>query len=300
MVLLKYYHGLPGNKIRDIFKDFCGLTVTEGAIAKALTRLASYLNIEADRILEAIRQSAHKHADETGWKINGVGHWIWAFVNQHWAYFHINRRRAGKVPQELLGNPFKGVLISDFYSAYNRISGKKQKCLVHLRRELRKCYGDGLAPPDFQRPYKKFKRILSEALRLEKQRSLLPSHIFRRRVQLIKQRYFDFASCAYSNKHWRRIAKRLLKYEKDIFTFLDVKGLPSHNNPAEQAVRPHVILRNRFYQNRTNKGAFAHSVLTSLTQTLRLQNRDFFKNITSAYLAHRKGQENPVIFTSLR
>ena len=48
----------------------------------------------------------------------------------------MDKTRAGKVIRRLLGRAFGGTLVSDFYSAYATMDCKKQKCLVHLLREL--------------------------------------------------------------------------------------------------------------------------------------------------------------------
>jgi len=301
MILLKFYHGLPGNKIRDIFRDFCGLTVSEGAITQALQRLARYLGIETHVILQAIKEAPVKHADETGWKVNGVNHWLWAFINDHWAYYQIDRSRGSKVPKALLGHPFKGILVSDFYSAYNRLSGAKQKCWVHLLREIRNVRGKD--PPDsFRGPEKKIKRILGDALRLDQRRKKMARSVFRQRQKRIEKRFLDFAYATYTNKHWRRLSKRLAKYAKDLFVFLDVPGLSRDNNVAERGIRPHVIIRNRSYQNRTDKGSLAHSRLTSLIHTLQLQNKKPLASLQTAYLHHRQQEDleksTPILFNT--
>lgn len=295
MVLLKYYHGLPGNKIRDIFRDFCGLHVSEGAITQALQRLAAYLKTEKEIILQAIRRAAFKHGDETGWKVNGVKHWLWAFVNDHWAYFDIQRSRGRRVVKDILGASPQGILITDFYSAYDGLSGDQQKCLVHLRREVRRCRGPD-PPEDFRKPEKKFKRLLSDALRLGQQRSKFSALAFKRRVRRIHDRFVDFGTDTYSNKDWQRLSKRLLQYEDELLRFLEVPGLPSDNNPAERAIRPHVIIRNRSFQNRTINGAQAHGTLTSLIHTLQRQNRNPLSFLRSAYLHHRQGHSANILF----
>jgi hypothetical protein len=59
-----------------------------------------------------------------------------------------------------------------------------------------------------------------------------------------------------------------------------------------------VILRNRSFHNRTEAGAHAHSVLTSLVQTLLLQNRSVIPALASAYLARRHGHTQSSLFTS--
>lgn len=297
MALLKYVHALPGNKIVKLFDVFCGLKVSEGAVAQALQRMAQWLGVEADVIVEAIRASAYVHVDETGWKINGTNHWLWAFANKKLAFYKIHRSRGSKVPKDLLGNPFPGILISDFYSAYNKLSCRQQKCLVHLLRELRHCRGKD-PPEDYRLPYKKLKRILSDAHRLQKQQGQMPRLDFVRKVRRIKERLFLFATTPHSNKHWQRLSGRFLKHEKKMLTFLDFPGLPDNNNLAERMIRPHVILRNRWFHNRTDKGAHAHSTLTSILHTLTLQEKSLIPSFSQAYLTHRQGNSQPLLFSN--
>jgi hypothetical protein len=297
MVWLKYHLALPGNKIKDLFFDLCGLKVSEGAIAQALQRLSRYLELERAQILQALRRAGHKHVDETGWNINGVSHWLWSLAHPKWAYFLIHKSRGSRVPKELLGAPHQGIVVSDFFGAYNKLSGSKQKCLVHLKRDIRNARGAD-PPPDFRRPEKTFRRLLADADRLAVRRGSLPPLVFARRARRLKARLFDFACQDYSHKFWQRISARLLKHYNELFTFLDVPGLPSDNNTAERAIRPHVIIRNRSFQNRTDKGAHAHGTLTSLLQTLHLQKRPIVPALAHAYLHHRQGLPNLSLFSS--
>ena len=71
-LLLKYVHGLPFNKIRTCFQQFAHLTISEGALAQALQRMARWLQVETDALRKAIRMSSAAHIDETGWKITGT------------------------------------------------------------------------------------------------------------------------------------------------------------------------------------------------------------------------------------
>lgn len=287
IAMLKYHAVLPGNKIKAVLEDLCGLKVSEGAIAQALQRLGRYLGEDAGVILTKIRAAAYKHADETGWKINGKNHWLWAFVTEMWAHYAIRKGRGSKIPREILGDPVEGILISDFYSAYGKLKGRKQKCLVHLKREMKECRGKD-PPEEYRAPYRKLRRILSDAARLEKERSGMDGVVFLRRRRRLKERLTDFACAPYRDKNWKRLAKRLLKHEDEMFTFLDFAGLPKDNNQAERLIRPHVILRNRSFQNRTEKGAEAHEKLTSVINSLILQKRDALSEIQKAYPLHRQ------------
>jgi transposase len=82
MVWLKYHVVVPGNKIVALFKDLMGLTVSEGAVAQALQRLAGHLGVEADAVLATLKEASLKHVDETGWKINGASRWLWNVANK--------------------------------------------------------------------------------------------------------------------------------------------------------------------------------------------------------------------------
>ena len=144
-ILMKYHHGLPYSKIQMMFKELCGLTVTDSALAQALQRLAHWLEVEEEVILEAARASPWIHGDETGWKIAGTNHWLWDFVNQKLALYRIERGRGRKIPEEVLGQNYRGIVLSDFLSAYDKSGRRRQRCLVHLIREMNQCRGNPLA-----------------------------------------------------------------------------------------------------------------------------------------------------------
>ena len=143
------------------------------------------------------------------------------------------------------------------------------------------------AGADFDGPYKKLRRILKDADRLSEERRFLKKGVYQRRVRRIKTRLTDFACAVYRDKDWKRLSKRLLRHEGTLFTFLDQPGIPKDNNAAERAIRPQVIIRNRSFQNRTDRGAHAHAILSSLTSTLLQQKRNPLTEIVAAYPRHR-------------
>ena len=86
------------------------------------------------RIVDRIRASPVVHADETGWRQDGANGYVWTFSAPTDRYF-LRRGRNKEVVDEVLGEPFSGVLVSDFYAAYNHYPGLKQRCWAHLLRE---------------------------------------------------------------------------------------------------------------------------------------------------------------------
>ncbi len=81
--------------------------------------------------------------DETGWREDGVNGYVWTFSTPTERYF-LRRGRGKGVVDEVLGEfpgqgdgmLFSGVLVSDFYAAYSHYPGLKQRCWVHLLREI--------------------------------------------------------------------------------------------------------------------------------------------------------------------
>lgn len=75
---------------------------------------------------------------------------------------------------------------------------------------------------------------------------------------------------------------RINKHRNSLARFADNINISFHNNRAEQQIRPAVIFRKISFGNRTDRGAYRYSILSSLIQTLRLQNKDiaqFLKKI---------------------
>ena len=50
--------------------------------------------------------------------------------------FFLRRGRGGVVVDEVLGESFEGILVSDFYVAYHHYPGLKQRCWAHLLRDI--------------------------------------------------------------------------------------------------------------------------------------------------------------------
>ena len=75
------------------------------------------------------------HADETRVNLKtGVGY-VWAFTNLEDVVYVYAASREGDLVHSLLKD-FKGVLVSDFYAAYDSLDCPQQKCLIHLIRDL--------------------------------------------------------------------------------------------------------------------------------------------------------------------
>lgn len=217
-----------------------------------------------------LRRSREAYVDETGWKVDGQRRQLWSGSNPKVSVFNIHKSRGAKALKELLGERFSGTLISDFLSTYERYEAKfKQKCNIHLIRELNKILKNWQEDPPTQRYCRRLKALIQEALKIKKdfKEGNLSQGAFQQQRRLIICEISDFEICPPNRKPLERIAKRLIKYKGELFTFLDHPALDGHNNQAEREIRPNVLMRKITFGNRSMQGAKNHSVTMSVIQT---------------------------------
>ena len=218
--------------------------------------------------------------DETGWKNNGKTRWLWKFTDQNVSINQILKGRGQKDLEEVLGKKFEGIIIADFLSAYNKIETKaKQRCLVHLLRELKKIRE---RLPDDKQAVEFAERL--EAI-IQKARELASCYqsqeISRRDLKEGRkhiQRCLDDLKLANpTHRVLRRLIQRLERHKHELLTFLDYPGIDYHNNHAERQIRPNVLLRKIVFGNRSEKGVLNHNCLMSIIQTAHLKKLDPLK-----------------------
>jgi transposase len=137
MAHLKTVCRMPVAQIRKLLNTLLGVKISAGEIVEILHAVAEIGAMERDELLKRVRGSTVAHGDETGWRENGVNGYIWSFSTPEVRYYTYRHSRGSVVVQEVLGEEFAGTLVTDFYRAYNIYEGMKQRCWVHLLRNLK-------------------------------------------------------------------------------------------------------------------------------------------------------------------
>jgi transposase len=272
--ILRVRHRLPFRQIVQLMKDMPGLSISAGGLVKQIRRLSRWLDGKYQELILQMRASPHVHVDETGWRIDGKNFWLWAFTDPTFTLFHVDESRGGKVPLKLLGKAFGGTVIADFYGAYDRLSGKKQRCLTHLMREVKET---GEKDPGFaDTPLaQKLLRWCKEALRLKKrweeltdpQYEMKASRLEDRLDAIIQMKPRPADRAGPGQLDAQRLCKRLIRYRPELTRFLWDQKLDGTNNAAERALRPAVIMRKITGGSRSQQGAAAWAKLASLLRT---------------------------------
>ena len=114
---------LPLRTIQWYLKTVHHLSLSLGAIVQVIRQVAQKVQPAVAEVRECIRASPVVHADETGWRQDGVNGYVWTFSTPTERYF-LRRGRNKEVVDEALGESFGGVLVSDFYAAYHHYAGR--------------------------------------------------------------------------------------------------------------------------------------------------------------------------------
>jgi transposase len=271
---LKHRLGVSYGKVSEVLNDAFGLQVSRSGWCQADQKLARTARPVYEALLEAIRQCSVVNVDETGWRIGTLSAWLWVFTHPDLTVYTIRANRSSDVVLDILGSHFSGILTSDGLVSYDdrRLTDwLKQKCLSHLLKDLKEMNetktGRAL---HFAR---QATALLQQALALKREKTSLASRTFSQRAQNLEERLDRLIaqSRRFSDPDNARFAKRLRKHRPHLLRFLYVDDLEPTNNRAERMLRPAVITRKTNGCNRTQDGAAAHSILSSVLVTCHQQ-----------------------------
>lgn len=111
----------------------------EGEIVELLHAAAKTGKPYYQNLLSQIRGSPMINADETGGRQNGINGYFWSLSTSKAHVLLYRKSRSSQAVEEVVGKDsqeFKGVLVSDFYAAYNTCLGFHQRCWIHFLRDI--------------------------------------------------------------------------------------------------------------------------------------------------------------------
>lgn len=278
---LHYLVGVSVNNIVKVLSVVCRFSISPGGLTQSWKNLSILLEPFYRAIEQKVSTSAVLNADETGWRLNGQTHWLWCFTTKNLCYYLITKSRGSPVVKDILGEIFKGILICDFWGAYNKISAlAKQRCFYHLFTELKKVDKRNTSP-EWNIFRKKLSRLLKDAIRLSLKKGQIKPKDFERLKSRLYLRLDQFLNTEYESKDGKRLMKRLKRHRNELFTFLEYEGVSPYNNHAEQQMRKPVITRKISQQNRSEQGAKTQAILMTLFRSAEIQGKNPVETLLS-------------------
>jgi transposase len=262
---------LPLRTIQWYLATVHQLHLSVGAITAALARVAAVGTDAVAAIAAQIRASPTVHADETGWRQNGRNRYVWTFSTPSARSFVCGGRDKGMV-DAALGEDFSGVLVSDFYAAYNHYAGLHQRCWAHLLREIHDL--KLLYPADRRlarwaaRVYERYRAAVAFCSPLERERLAAQRQCERRLLADCRPFLEDPAAPQ------RRLCLRIQRFLPELFVFVAYPEVPPTNNAAERSLRHLVTSRKISGGSRSAAGTGTRMALATLFGTWRVQGLD--------------------------
>jgi Transposase IS66 family len=254
--------------------DISRSTINRFKGAAAQTYESTYSNL-----LKRLCKGRLLHVDETSAGVKGKEGYVWVLTSlEEVAYFH-TPTRAGDTIQAML-KEFSGVLVSDFYAAYDAIECPQQKCLIHFIRDL----NDDLLKHPYDDELKQlvgaFAGLVKPMVETVDRHGLKKRFLGKHRT-LVDRFYKGLGAGFGVSEAARKIIERLQKNRNTMFTFLNFDDVPWNNNNAEHAIKAYASLRRVIEGTTTEKGLREFLVLLSLCETCKYKNVDFLDFLRS-------------------
>jgi len=137
---LSQYQLIPFERTQEIFKDLFDLELSDGTIFNSNQCAYSHLNEFEDKVKVTLAGEEVANVDETKINIAGKLNHLHVFSNEYYTYLKAHKGRGHKAMDDIgLLKNFKGVLVHDRYSAYNKYECSHALCGSHLLRDLTFC-----------------------------------------------------------------------------------------------------------------------------------------------------------------
>ena len=240
--VLNKQFGLSFGKVAALFRERFSLQITRGGLVHALHRAARQGQPSYAALRATIRGSPTVSPDETGWRVDAMLAWLWAFATGDTTVYAILPGRGFEEAASVLGKDYAGGLSRDGWAVYRQfVQAVHQTCLAHLLRrcrELREVHPHASLPAQVEAL---LKRALAVRNRLES------GEISARGAAIVAGRLSAELLAVLERPSTlpaiERFAKHLATEFVAVFNFLVHPGLDATNWRAEQAIRPAVVTR---------------------------------------------------------
>jgi hypothetical protein len=294
---MKYRSKTTDEAIRETLLACFNLHISKGTVHKILERCSKLFGSSYEGIKQAIKEGKYVHADETGWRVQGQNWYAWGFINEKASLYTIEDTRGGGVPRKILEG-YKGVVVRDGYTGYDKIPTEHQICLIHLLRHSKHLAEMKDASKEAIQFHESLKWLIRKARKLHKasktddERSQLHEKMQKALKRLWHNKNYEDKGVETIRSWW------LERRHTHLLTFLKHENVPWENNAAERALRPLVVRRKISGGSHSKRGAEREAINMSVVTTLLKQGKSIFDEIPLIFQASIK--ENSKNFPALQ
>ena len=241
--------------------------------------VADQHRITYQRLKDKLRSGPLIHGDETKGVVKDHSGYVWTFTNLEEVVYVYTPTREGTILEEMLEG-FTGVLVSDFYAAYDSPKCPQQKCLIHLMRDINNDIFHTPFDEELKQLAQRLVAVLKPIIDTIDKFGLKKYYLSRHKEDVAC--FFSYLSAqAFGSQVAQGYQKRMLKYRDKLFVFLDHDGIPWNNNNAENAIKPFASRRKIIQASFSERGLQDYLLFLSIAQTCRNKNLSFLRFLLS-------------------
>ncbi len=271
-IYLKGFQALSYERLRGLFRDAFGLSVSEGALMNMFISAHPRFEIEAEKAKAILRAAKVVASDETGVRIEGTNSYHWVFHGKDAVVHQPDHSRAARVADEMMAGHEPKVWISDRYSAQQKHGERHQTCLAHLARDAAFALAHGSDDWPFR-----FKLWLGAAFDLARGITGFAASTVARKKKELEKRLGALLASATGCDLARELPAKIGRARDQLLTFCDFPGeVDPTNNTSERKLRPCVIQRKVTNGYRAMWAAKAEADLRTTVDTARLKGANPF------------------------
>jgi hypothetical protein len=272
-------HEISFGTITTLLDEFFGVWIPDPEVHSFKSLMAIYYRTTYENLLAKILTGNVVHIDETEVKLRVGKGYVWVLTSLEEVVFMYRPNREGDFLKDLLKD-FKGVLVTDFYAAYDSLCCPQQKCLIHLIRDMNQELLNSPYDSELQMVTQPFGRLLQKVVGTVDEHGLKKSHLHRHQKE-VTEFFVQLDAQSFQSDAAESLRARLLKNRDKLFTFIGYDGVPWNNNNAENAIKRFAYYREGTVGLMKEMGLQDYLVLLSVCHTCRFKGVSFLKFMLS-------------------
>lgn len=299
VITAKYADGLPLYRLSEILKRHY-IELSRQTLSASVLATAAKLEPLMNCLLAELHRGEVLHMDETQVQVLNEPEKSPQSRSYMWVqrggppdrpviHFTYDPSRSAAVPDQLLSG-YQGVLMSDGYQPYRQVAASKRLihlcCWAHVRRQF--VEAKKVQPKGKTGRADQALQLIAKLYAVEKQEKnsdAATRHQSRQKhsVSVLEQLHTWLEKTQQQVPPKNAIGKAVnytLKYWAELSRYTDSGTWPIDNNPAENAIRPFVIVRKNWLFSNSQNGAEASATLYSLIETAKANDREPYQYLS--------------------
>ena len=285
---------------QEVMADLFGIPMSLGTIPHLEQATVQAVATPVVDARAYVRAQPTAHLDETGWREGRARAWLWVAVTTWVTVFVVRLSRGAKVAEELLGERFCGILVTDRWSAYTWYPTRwRQVCWAHLLRDIEAMIERGGRSQEIGEALREQAHQMFHWWHQVRDGTRTHAHfrIIMRPVRRHIARLLQAGQTCGVPKT-EAVCREISKLYDALWTFVRVEGVEPTNNAAERAIRPGVLWRKGSFGTQSANGSRFVEVMMTAVATLRQQDRNVLLYLTTACQAAYAGEPGPSLLPS--